>query len=282
MSISEQIETSFGEGPAHRPLEDRLSAGRRARRRRKGAEGVAAIAGVAVLGLAAYAIAPGGSPDSAKDPGFTNQTSGSPTTTPTTSPTGAAASEPLGESMWAEYDTDGNVVLADGVTELQRVPNPLGLQHPEKSVGLEVERNGKRVWMLLEYSEKGSAASSDPAQKSFATLQQWLDHQVALQTGGEQVQFVKFGAGETLEPLPGVTIVQQRPDPGMGDRFAGPGDRTAVAEVRVDGATWFVLARQVGGGTPEYFPTAAIAGRQTLAEFLEYARGQYANGEGLR
>ncbi|WP_109509493.1 hypothetical protein [Nocardioides speluncae] len=278
MSISEQIEASFGDGPAHRSLEDRLSAGRRARRRRKGAEGVAAVAGVAVLGLVAYGIAPGGTPDSAEDPVY----SGKPTASATASgsPTGKAL-KPLEEGQWAEYDADGNVVLADGVTELQRVPNPLDWPLPKRSVGLEVERAGKKVWMLLEYEPgSGTSASADPAQKSFATLQEWLDYQVALHTGGEQLQLVEFGTGETLEPLPGVTIVQQRPSPDVGDDFAGQGDRSAVAEVRVDGDTWFVLARDLDG-PPQYIPTAAIAGRQTLAEFLVYARGQYAGGEGL-
>lgn len=281
MDISEQIEASFGDGPAHRTLEDRLSAGRRARRRRKSAEGMAAVAGVAVLGLAAYTIAPGGTPDSAKDPGFSGQ--------PSATPTDASLRkrlDALEESKWAAYDADGNVVLGEGVTEWQRVPNPLNWPLPKKSVGLEVERNGERVWMLLEYEiQDGDGVSgsvSDPAQKSFETLEQWLADQVALQNGGEHLQFVEFGAGEVLKPLPGVTIVRQRPSPDVGDDFAGQSDRSAVAEVRVDGETWFVLARQIGGGTHEYFPTAKMAGRQTLVEFLDYARGQYAGGEGLR
>lgn len=280
MTISEQIEASFGDGPSHRPLEDRLSAGRRARRRRKSTEGVAAVASVAVLGLAAYTLAPGGTPDSAKDPGFSEQ----PSATPSDASTRKRV-EALEQSKWAAYDADGNVVLGEGVTESRRVPNPLNWSLPKKSVGLELERNGERIWMLLEYEIQGgdgvSGSVSDPAQKSFETLEQWLDDQVALRTDGEHLQLVEFGGGEELLPLPGVTIVQQRPSPDVGERFAAPGDRSAVAEVQFDGATWFVLARQVGGPA-EYFPTAKMAGRETLVEFLDYARGQYAGGEGLR
>lgn len=198
MNISEQIETSFGDGPSHRPLEDRLSAGRRARRRRKSTEGLAVVAGVAVLGLAAYTLAPSGSPDTAKDPGFAN-----PSTATPTDPSVLERLAALEASKWATYDPDGNVVLGEGVTERRRVPNPLNSPLPEKSVGLELERNGERLWMLLEYEIRdGDGVSSyvpEPAQKSFETLEQWLDTQGARQEAREQ----------------------QRPSSAVDDDFAG-------------------------------------------------------------
>jgi hypothetical protein len=68
----------------------------------------------------------------------------------------------------------------------------------------------------------------------------------------------------------------------VGEEFAPADARTAVAEVSYQAKTWFVLARDLNVGPPEYFPTAASVSGSTLEEFLGYARQQYAGGEGLR
>lgn len=178
----------------------------------------------------------------------------------------------------ASLDSAGRLVLPSSTRVLRVVANPAGVTAPEFSLGLDLEYDGERQWVLAE--EDGS--SWDPAYKSFATLEQWLDDMVALSSGGETQQFVKFGADGALVGMPGVTVVQQRGGVDVGESFAGPDDKTAVAEVTVEGETWFVLARRIGSGPTEFFPTAKMAGRETLDEFLDYARGQYANGEGLR
>lgn len=178
----------------------------------------------------------------------------------------------------ASLDSAGRLVLPSSTRVLRVVANPAGVTAPEFSLGLEVEHDGEREWALAE--EDGS--SWDPAYKSFATLEQWLDDMVALSSGGETQQFVKFGADGELVGMPGVTVVEQRGGVDVGKRFAGPEDKTAVAKVTFEGETWFVLARRIGSGSTEFFPTAAMAGRETLDEFLDYARGQYAAGEGTR
>lgn len=178
----------------------------------------------------------------------------------------------------ASLDTSGRLVLPSATRVLRIVENPAAVTAPEFSLGLDLEYDGEQQWALVEVG----SSSWDPAYKSFATLEQWLDDIVALNSGGETQQLVKFGADGALVGLPGVTVVQQRAGVDLGDSFAGPDDKTAVAEVTFEGETWFVPARQIGSGPAEFFPTAAMAGRETLDEFLEYARGQYANGEGLR
>ena len=50
MLLREEIEQSFGNGPAHRPIEELVVAGRRRVRRRRAAGVVAALATAAVLG----------------------------------------------------------------------------------------------------------------------------------------------------------------------------------------------------------------------------------------
>ena len=60
MLLREEIEQSFGNGPAHRPIEDVLVAGRRGVRRRRTVAGVAtAVATLAVLGATYAVTAPG-------------------------------------------------------------------------------------------------------------------------------------------------------------------------------------------------------------------------------
>lgn len=95
------------------------------------------------------------------------------------------------------------------------------------------------------------------------------------------------GDSETLLPLAGVRILDQQAAPAMPRNFAPPAARTAVAVVRWDGETWFVLAREPGRGTADYLPTtqAEAGGARTLEEFLAWVRPRYtaAGGtEGLR
>jgi len=183
----------------------------------------------------------------------------------------------------AEYDADGNLQLANGVTITQRIENPFGAEAPNESVGLELEKDREKFWYLAHWGPSlGSGWISDRAYKAFPSLQSWIDDLVALQTGGARLQLVKFGTDGRLAPLDGVTIVQQRANPDVGQSFAPAGTPTAVAEVTYQGDTWFVLARDLPDGPPEYFPTAAAVSGSTIDAFLDYARQQYAGGEGLR
>jgi len=400
MDLSEEIAASFGDGPAHRPIGDRLLAGRRVVRRRRVAGATAAAAVLVVVGTTFAAAGPGGDkadPGPAGHPGGTATNAADPPTASSTEipvdpygshdcrkvaeklrqncrdfpgeyavyynrdgqlvrrdmhvrvfkrvddpvdldgnsaavefdggdgmrrwvfvyrlRTGAIGSQaglpgkdaetfddwvrhleldalvaagygpsdtPDDDPALVSYDAQGELVLDDGVTITEQVTNPLRLQAPEKSVGLEVQHDGQTFWYLLQWSPDQSSTSSDPADKAFPSLRDWLDDQVALQQGGETLQLVEFAADGSLTPLAGVTLVRQQAGVDVGEEFAPADARTAVAEVRYQAKTWFVLARDLNVGPPEYFPTAASVSGSTLEEFLGYARQQYAGGEGLR
>src|SRR5690242_16874291 len=79
--IREQLDRSFGDGPAHPPLERELEAGRRALRRRRTLVTTAAAMVVAILGTS-YAVAASGP---ATDAG--SRVAVQPTETPTPTPT---------------------------------------------------------------------------------------------------------------------------------------------------------------------------------------------------
>ncbi len=82
----------------------------------------------------------------------------------------------------------------------------------------------------------------------------------------------------------GSEILQRTDDPQLGDSFAPPGTPTGAAVVRAaeDGVGYFVVWRVVDGELDVITtPPRDVIGA-TFEQLLTYARGQYANGEGLR
>jgi len=111
-------------------------------------------------------------------------------------------------------------------------------------------------------------------------------------SGGDQgdwpgipdLDLVRFvGSTERLEPVAGVTILRQDAHVSVGDSFAGPNDQTAAAKVEAaDGERYYVLARRITGGAPQYIAVTEADGGPTLGSFLDLARTRYAdNGGGL-
>src|SRR6476619_7379248 len=128
--LQEEIERSFGHGPAHPPVEHRIAAGRRALVRRRVASGAAALAVVAVIGTGWYAVAPGdplgrGSGQVAVDP--------TPTPTPTSTPSPtheAPGSRPWEDNLTARYTDDGELEIRPGVVVHEHIENPYGWTPP--------------------------------------------------------------------------------------------------------------------------------------------------------
>lgn len=166
----------------------------------------------------------------------------------------------------------GGVHLDVGAKEIQRVDNPMG--GDDGSAGLVVEQAGVTHWILVD----GGGGSYERADESdFPTFEMWLDNEVAFQSGKERLALVRFGDGDKLVAREGVTIVRQSADPDVGAGLLANQDApSAVAEVRYQGRTWFVIARHLKGEAPEYFPTVAKPGRATMDEYLAYARAEYA------
>ena len=86
----------------------------------------------------------------------------------------------------ASLDSAGRLVLPSNTQVLRAVANPAGVTAPDFSLGLDVKQDGEQQWVLVEVG----GASWDPAYKSFATLEQWLDDMVALNFDGEALQLV--------------------------------------------------------------------------------------------
>jgi hypothetical protein len=164
----------------------------------------------------------------------------------------------------------------------------MGYDLPAKSVGLELTNGPRAEWVLVTREDTGGGSSWVPAGGSFATLEQWVQDQVAIQerSGNAPMpgtDLVTMTADGHLVANDGAEVVQQVANldvPG----FAEPGDPTAAAEVRDGDQVWFVLARHVAGGDPEYYsvPAEVLQPKPTMEAFLQRCRHRYADGEGLR
>jgi len=253
---------------------DTIRAGRRAvRRRRLAAGGAALTAAVLIGGVASLS---GGGTEHARD----GSVAGAPT--PSASPTpekwpADLLHEPLRMTAqgW-QVNPRAKVIEHTGFTATDGTQSDIFRLRFE---GSELYANG-------EEDGDWTAVSQDAAQG--LSLREWAEMQATDDDGvvpGDQ-DLVTIDDDSRLTALPGVRIVGQRPDPGLGERFAAPGTPTAVAEVVRDGVTWFVVARAVPGGT-EAIPYRKDRTIRTLDAFLAHARKQYApndegGSEGLR
>lgn len=259
MNLTEELDRSFDIGPEHRPIEERLVAGRRLVRRRRVAASAAALAIAAVLGTVGFALGDGNG--TSADSSMATQQPDDPEYMP---------------GQHVRLDRDRGLLTRPGVQVVREVDNPEGLTPPENSLGLVYTFEGKTYWGLLEtYGSATPAAygsATREAYEAFPTFDYWLADVVAMRKGEETLALVRFGEGETLLPREGVEIIRQTGDLSMMRRsFAGPNALTAVAEVTYRGERWYVLSRKIGDGPPEYFPVAASVSRPTLAEFLDYS-----------
>ncbi len=281
LDLTEELDRSFGAGPAHRPVSARLEAGRRARRRRRGGQAVTGLAVVALLGVG-YAATAGGD-GAGESPVVATAVPAPAGSDDQGKPGSTSTGQGLLPGELARWGP-GGLELADGVRVVERVENPLGLRPPAASLGLVVDDGRTRQWQLWSYDPRVSdlaVGTTETARQNLPSFDLWLADQVAAYDGEPALALVAFGGDGALEAAEdGVEVVDQRADPGMPPGFADPAERVAVAEVTWRGATWFVLAVQGPGEPARYLPTAgSVAGdATTVAEFLVWARQHYVDG----
>lgn len=276
MDLRDQLEAASATEPPHRDIADRLVAGRRALRRRRWVTAAAGVATAAVVATAALLAGPG------QSTGGSSGVATQPTSSPTVDRDGDTPERGLPRDEWVDVRADGGLVLADGVEEVRRLENPMGLEPPATSVGLELRRGDQVLWFLYHADSATGphAMAAFEARVGHESLEAWVGDMTRLHRGQPLEHYVAFADDGTLRPVGAhVDLVRQVADPDLPDNYDG-GLETAVAEVVVDGTTYYVLARDPGN--PDYIPVPASVGGATLEDFLDYARVQYAGGEGLR
>lgn len=183
------------------------------------------------------------------------------------------------------YGLDGVIELRPGATIVRRVDNPHSLTPPETSVGLVVEFEGETIWLSLDSSPTGGGGTFvKEADSGWATFDEWLADQVALQQGEPGLRLVSIDDEGVLTPaLPGVEIIEQQSDPDLEAYTGGVATASAAAMLTWDGETWFALVVRFprGEDTVVSFAADKADGASNVEEFIEFARSR-GDGEGLR
>jgi hypothetical protein len=278
--LREELERSFGDGPAPRPVEELLVAGRRALRRRRLGSAVAALGVVAVLGTTYALAAPG---DDAEGKGrFVNEPTSTPSSSTTDEP--APASEPWPRGTAVRYSADGVLEVRPGVVVHEHIQNPYDYPAPQASDALDLTFQGERIWAILEITDHGLSSSEAQPSNGWASFADYVADQVTAGIGDSGwPDTLRLTDQGTVVASAGSEILQRTDDPRLGDSFAPPGTPTGAAVVRAtDQVGYFVVWRVLDGQLDAITtPPRDVVGA-TFEELLTYARGKYASGEGLR
>jgi hypothetical protein len=245
--LRDLLDSSFGDGPTPPTPADRLPPGRRALRRRRLASGAATLATAAAVTAAAVLVSGGDGGTRAVEPAA-----------PAVPTPSAASTLPSDGPAYGGAYSSQLCLGFDGVEPTEEELNDLDLDY-DPSTGT----------LACSQGDGGTAELEVEPQLGESRL----------------VRFADAGSELLVAPA-GVEILDQSGDVDLPADFAGPRDRTAVARVRADdspGGVVYVLARQLGGGPPEYIAEPDRRDRwPTIAAFLDHAAEQYAGGEGLR
>ncbi|GEP39861.1 hypothetical protein NPS01_35240 [Nocardioides psychrotolerans] len=286
MNLTGELERSFGDGPAPRPVDDHLSAGRGALRRRRGLTGAVAAAAGAVALTVVLSVTGGTSPDASPD------VAADPTPTPTaeTTPAAPPSQAPWTDEMVPIRYRDGEFEVRLDAVVHERVDNPFDYEAPQASAALDVTFEGRRAWVIATLRRSDGQLqfgySESVPSNGWASFADYVADQADLTTGGNNgwpETLVLTDIGEVVAG-PGSEVLQRTDDPQLGATFAGPGEPTGAAIVTAaeDGQGYFVVWRVVDGDLDViYTPPIDVVGN-TFEELLSYARSQYAGGEGLR
>lgn len=272
--LQQEIDRSFGDGPEHRALAQRIAAGRRTVVRRRVAAAGAVLAVVAVAGSAYAALEPvervaDGDRQVAVDP-------------PTAEPNGPDV--PWEDVTPVRY-LRGEVQVRAGVEVHQHLVNPYGLEPPELSDAFDLTFEGQRQWVILtREARSGQGLQSVLPSKEWKNFGAFVASQAAVWTGdGRWRDALRLAEDGSVVASPGTTVLQRTDSPRLGEAFAAPGTQTGVAILQpahseeVSSVVWRVV-----DGELETFrvPPDDVVGA-TFGELLSYVRDRYAAGDEL-
>ena len=187
---------------------------------------------------------------------------------------------------------DGSLVLVPGAGPvLERVPNPMGYTEDQgRSVGIRVMMDGKEQYALLTVYPDGTSGNIVWKTGDFAgwlagavRSQQTLDaaNGVTSSSGdtGDQPWLVLDGSGNVVTARPGIVVTEQRAGVDLGESFGAGATATGVVRLLVDGRSEFAAYRVIDG-TLDVIPAGGTF--DSMGAFIDWARGQYSSGAGMR
>jgi hypothetical protein len=252
VDLRERLDASFGEGPGHRPLEDRLAAGRRALRRRRRLVTFAAAFGLAALTLAPVVLRP------ATDEG------GGIIPDPVPSPSTTAAPGHvhllIAPPRYVHADTPPVLYLFGRMFRRDRGVDVLATYgevdvavHPQ---GGAIVRVGSRIrWVLVVGNEPERLDEQREAPYDYPAFMEWASSEFAVMSGRLALAATAPGRyappvpdedspaaydGDLLVAKPGGTVVERIHHP-RADRSAVPSCHDQAVRVHTSSGDWFVL-----------------------------------------
>lgn len=283
--LKDRFDRALDGGPAHRPLDARLSAGRRAARRRRVGIAAAATACLAVVPLLGVTLVD--RPDRAGRPDSPLDSAVAPAAIPTDPASDDPASDDAAEDgrpeksadtarwdddTWARLGPDGTVTVRPGATVTQRLDDVI----PDRpSVALALTAGDQRKYVLLWASENGVV--TDVTEDAMGELLDFVtstwspmwDLPVAIGDAGDyaSIPLVAYRGGR-LHTLDGVRRVRVVADPV--DGFC-PGWPSHAVELVYQDATYFALLSEGNCGASFGPRTAATP---SLDVFVQQASGR--------
>lgn len=297
-----ELDSSFGSGPDV-PAGHYVAAGHRAVRRRRATAAAMVVATVALGGGAVWADGSGSTlrgdapvategvaprQDRTTDGQRERDRDGS---RPRSAPSMSVEEEFLGEP--AVIEPDGTVKLSPLTdAELERVRNPMDYTRDQgRSVGLRVIYQGVEKYTLLVTDHDGTASSMHTNTAS-GDFPGWLAGKVELQRGLDAANagspdvvvetadsWLTLGEDGSVDAATPFVSVRQSREVDLGGSFALDADRTGVARLQVAGLPEFVAWRVVDDELEVVYGGGRF---ESLDAFVDWARQQYASGEGMR
>jgi hypothetical protein len=205
--------------PQHRPLEERLVAGRRATTRRRASVAIGTLTGALVVGGIVCSVLPGAGPS---DDGSVVASQ------PTMQPPVPSVSEPT-TAPWGTapitFDLDGTLIVADGVTIERQVDLPASDDGTITTAAV-VDHDGSKSWAMARLLPNEAAWTEEADPVPSRSFEQWVRDVSLLSTapkfGGPPRGWVDIDAQGTLTAHRGATLVAQG-ESGTGGPGAGEG-----------------------------------------------------------
>jgi hypothetical protein len=173
LDLRDELSRGFGPEPAHRPVADRIGAGRRVvRRRRLAAVSISLVVATALgVGWTAFGVGPGGAPVANTDRGLVHDH--------TDRQVIRTASRNARDLTRAVNYANGVLRVDDSVTVLRTSVNPFGWHAPNRSRALEISWRGRTWWVVVSWQDEGDGFSMGIGHPGEApTFESWLRQQV--------------------------------------------------------------------------------------------------------
>jgi hypothetical protein len=285
--LRERLDASFGDGPPHAPIEERLVAGRRALRRRRRVTAVGAVAVLAGVCVASLLLRPAGG---AGGGGIDYPT---PVPTPTTTVVPQPVHLLVAPARYVSADTppvlylfgrmfrrDRHVTVLATFGEIDSDPHPQG--------GAIVQVGGRTEWVLVVGNEPERIVVEEDAPYEYPAFMAWavdafpaLAGRLALAAtapGPYHAPVPDYASpaaydGDRLVAKPGGTVVQ-RVDHPPADRLAVPRCHDQAVRIHTRSGDWFVLGYDCDGRGALYSEKVGVRADALSSWLLQVKQAQ--------